>query len=136
LSAQQIAARLVAPVVWMARKTGRRPAACSSAEADKVARPKKPAASMFVRLPNLPPLAFRTASAAFRSLRYQPALLLGERRVEVQYERVGISAEFGDDERNALSHQARDERDVAREAVKLGHQDAALGTAGPGKGCR
>jgi hypothetical protein len=32
----------------------------------------------------------------------------------VEHERVGISAELGDDERHALRHQARHERDIAR----------------------
>src|SRR4051812_13368514 len=41
------------------------------------------------------------------------ALLLGQCREQVQHERIGVPAEFGDDERHALRHQARNERHVA-----------------------
>ena len=67
------------------------------------------------------------------ALRDQPPLLLGQRGVEVQHERVGVAAEFGDDERHALGHQAGDERDIAREPVELRDQDAALRGLGRGQ---
>jgi len=63
----------------------------------------------------------------------QPPLLLGERRIEVQHERVGVAPQFGDDERHPLRHQAGDERHVAREAVELGDQDGAFGLARGGQ---
>jgi hypothetical protein len=44
--------------------------------------------------------------------------------------------EFGDDEWHALRHQARNERDVAREAVQLGNNDWALAGAPCGQRCR
>ena len=81
-------------------------------------------------LPSLAPSAFFAASAASGALRDQPPLLLGQRGVEVQHERIGIAAQFGDDERHALGHQAGDERDIARQAVELGNQHAAFGAAG------
>ena len=42
---------------------------------------------------------------------------------------IGIAAEFGDDERHALRHQAGNERDIARQPVELGDQDAAFAPA-------
>ena len=42
-----------------------------------------------------------------------------QRRVEMQHERVSVAAEFGDDERHALGHEAGNERDIARQPVKL-----------------
>jgi hypothetical protein len=39
----------------------------------------------------------------------------------VQHEGVGIGSQFGDDEWDALGHQARDEGHVAREPIKLGN---------------
>ena len=69
------------------------------------------------------------------ALRDQPPFLLGQRRVEVQHERVGIGAEFRDDEGDALRHQAGNEGDVAGEAVELGHHDRALCLARCGQRC-
>ena len=59
-------------------------------------------------------------------LRDQPPLLLGESSVQVQHERVCIRAQFGDDERNPLRHEAGNERDVAGEPVELGDDDRAF----------
>ena len=41
-----------------------------------------------------------------------------------------VTAEFGDDERHALRHQPRHERNIAGKPVEFGHHDAALGGAG------
>jgi len=41
-----------------------------------------------------------------------------------------VPAEFSHDERDALGHQAGNERDIAGEAVELRDQDTALGVAG------
>jgi len=38
----------------------------------------------------------------------------------MEHEGIGIGAEFSDDERHLLRHQAGDEGDVAREPVELG----------------
>jgi hypothetical protein len=44
----------------------------------------------------------------------------------VQDERVDVGPELGHDERDALSHQACDKRDVATEPVELRYDDRAL----------
>ena len=48
----------------------------------------------------------------------------------MQHERIGISTQLGDDERDALRHQAGNEGHIAREPVELRYQDTATGTAG------
>jgi hypothetical protein len=53
----------------------------------------------------------------------------------VQHERVGVSPQFCNNERDALSHQAGNERYVAGEPVELRHQDGAFGGA-RGSQCR
>ena len=58
------------------------------------------------------------------ALRDLGALLFGDGRIDVQHERVGVR-DLGNDERHALRHQAGDERDVARQAVELGHDNRA-----------
>ena len=52
----------------------------------------------------------------------------------MEHERVGIGTELGDNEGNALNHQAGDEGDIAREAVELGHDDRAFRQASRGEG--
>ena len=59
------------------------------------------------------------------ALRDLGALLLGDRGVDVQHERVGVR-DLGDDEGHALRHQAGDERDITRQAIELGDDDRAL----------
>jgi TolB-like protein len=59
------------------------------------------------------------------ALGYQPALFLRERGINEQHERVGIGAEFGDNERGPVLHQAADEMHVAAEPVELGDDDRA-----------
>jgi hypothetical protein len=44
---------------------------------------------------------------------------------QVEQGRVGIGAEFGDDERHLVDHQSADEVDVARQAIELGDEDGA-----------
>jgi hypothetical protein len=63
-------------------------------------------------------------------------LLLGEGGPDVQHERVGIDAKLGDDEGDALGHQARNEVDVAGEAIELCDADRAFSPAGVGHGGR
>jgi hypothetical protein len=53
----------------------------------------------------------------------EPALLLGERCVEVEHEWVGVGSELRHDEGHPLGHEAGHEGHVAREAVELGHYD-------------
>ena len=50
----------------------------------------------------------------FGTFPYKPSFLLSQRRIEVQHERIGVPAQFGDDERHSLSHQSGDEGYVAR----------------------
>ena len=52
----------------------------------------------------------------------------------MQHERIGVSTEFSDDERHALRHQAGHEGDIARQAVQLGNDHAALRGFGCGQG--
>ena len=96
----------------------------------------RPASRMFVGLPSFAAARLPDRQCGLGALRDQPPFLLGQRGVEVQHERVGVAAEFGDDERHALRHQAGDERDIAGEAVQLRDQDAAFrGLGGGQRGC-
>jgi len=45
-------------------------------------------------------------------VRYHPALLLCERRVNVERERINVRAKLGDHERHLVRHQAGDEGHV------------------------
>ena len=56
------------------------------------------------------------------ALRYLGTLLFGDRRIDAEHERVGVR-DLGNDERNALRHQARDERHVSGQAIELGHDN-------------
>ena len=60
----------------------------------------------------------------------QSSFFLGESGVKMQHERVGVGSKLGDDERDALSHQAGDEGHIAGEPVELGHEHRALGRPG------
>ena len=62
--------------------------------------------------------------------RDQRALLLGQRGVDVQHERVGIDAQLGDDERHPVGHQAADEVHVAAKPIELGDNHRGLELAG------
>ena len=126
LSALVIASSVVAPVLRIASMIGRRPDANWSAAAVWICRPHTPAAAIskgcparrhWPSSPPAPPWSFRDQTSFF----------FGQRRVEVQHERIGIAAQLGNDERHALRHQTGHERDVAGEPVELGHQDAAFG---------
>ena len=64
------------------------------------------------------------------ALRDLGALLLGDRGVDVQHERVGVG-DLGDDERHALRHQGPDERDIAAQAIELG--DVIVQRTGEGR---
>ena len=59
---------------------------------------------MLIGFPSRAPLAFRIASAAFVRSEISRLSFFGQRRVQVQHERVGVAAEFSDDEWNALGH--------------------------------
>ena len=78
-------------------------------------------------------VAFEGLSAGFgggqggnRALADHLALALGEGRVQVQHERLDVRPELGDDERDAVRHQAGNEMDVPAEAIELGNRDRAF----------
>ena len=71
------------------------------------------------RIAQLAPACFPHRKCRLGALRDESLFLLSEGRVEVQHERIGIPAKFGNDERHALCHQARDERDIAGQTVEL-----------------
>ena len=48
----------------------------------------------------------------------------------MQHERVGISAELGDNEGNPVRHQAADEMHVTGQAVELGNEDRTFRLTG------
>jgi hypothetical protein len=56
----------------------------------------------------------------------QRLLFFRERRIQVQHEGVGVRAELGDDERNAVAHQAADEMNVATQPIELGYDHRAF----------
>jgi hypothetical protein len=68
-------------------------------------------------------LRFLRLQCVPRALRDQPALFLGQGGIEVQHERVSISAQLCHDEGRSVRHQARDEMDIAAQAIELRNQD-------------
>src|SRR5262245_42853306 len=58
----------------------------------------------------------------------ESTLLLGEGGVDVEHERVHIRTQLGDNEGNAMLHQAGDVGDIAAEPIELGddHRAAEL----------
>jgi hypothetical protein len=62
---------------------------------------------------------FRSAPADKR------AFFLRKRREQVQDERVNVRAEIGDQERDPVNHQARDEMNITGQPVQLGDGDRA-----------
>src|SRR5208282_6820944 len=67
-----------------------------------------------------------SSKASLGPLADQPPFFLGKRSVDVEHEGIGVSAQLGDDEGDALSHQSGNEMHVAAEAVELGHDNRAL----------
>jgi hypothetical protein len=51
-----------------------------------------------------------------------------------QHEGVRVGAKLGDDERDPLRHEPRDEGNVTREPVQFGDNDGAMNAAGLGQG--
>jgi hypothetical protein len=82
----------------------------------------------------LAPACLPDCQRCFGALGDQASLLLGQGGVEVEHERIGVAAEFSHDEGDALGHQARDERHIARQPVQLGDQDATSRSLGRSKG--
>jgi len=67
------------------------------------------------------------------SLGDQSALLFRQGSVQVKHERIGISAEFGHDERHPLSHEAGNKGNVPGKPIQLGDDYAAFRSFG---GCQ
>jgi hypothetical protein len=88
------------------------------------------------RVAELHPARLRSREPGARALADHAALLLGQGRVDVQRERINISAERTHNERHLLRHERRDERDVAAQPVELGNADGRLGTLGRLQRCR
>jgi hypothetical protein len=65
------------------------------------------------------------------SFRDHTPLLLGQSGIEVQHERIGISTEFGHNERNALDHQASNEGNIARDSMAVIRYAERNGTRRP-----
>ena len=87
------------------------------------------------RIAELHALCLLGCKRGARALGNQAPFLLGQRRIEMQHEWVGIGAQFGHDERHALRHQARHEGDIARQPVELGDNNGALVGLGGGERC-
>ena len=75
------------------------------------------------------PASLRGRQRRLGARRDQRALLLGQRRVDVQHERVHVRTKLCHNERNALRHQPGDERDIARQPIELGDNDRAYALA-------
>ena len=70
-----------------------------------------------------------TRKGILRALGYQRPFLFGERRIQVQHERVGIDAQLGNNKRDALCHQAGDKGNITRKPIELCHDDRSLDLA-------
>ena len=106
--------RLEMPVARMASITGRTLAANWSACAICTSRPMAAAAGAFTLVAERGFACPALGQCRLRPFRDQPALLLGQCRVEVQHEGIGVGPQVGDQERHPLRHQPGDEGDVAR----------------------
>src|SRR3981081_4497690 len=92
LRALAISLRVFAPAFRIARITGTRFAAKSSAACAWAMRPREPATQRFEGLPSLAPARFLCSQRGFSSLRNQPAFLFRQGSVQVQHEWVRVSA--------------------------------------------
>ena len=54
----------------------------------------------------------------------------------MQHERVDVTAELRYNERHSLTHKARNEMHIARQAIQPGHHDVGTELLGFTKGCR
>src|SRR3954471_8961946 len=71
------------------------------------------------RIAKLGPARLPDREGGLGPLGNEMAFLLSQSRIEVQHEGIGVPAELGHHERYALRHEARDERNVARQPVEL-----------------
>ena len=77
-----------------------------------------------VRIAELHTASLGGSKRRLRAFRDLGALLLGNGRIDVEHERVGVRM-LGHDERDALRHQARDKGYITRQAVQLRHDNWA-----------
>ena len=77
----------------------------------------------------MPPKPYTTCLRGLQRIlcasRDHAALLLRQRCVEVQHERVGVGTQLRGDEGHPRGHQPGDEGDVAGEPIELGDDDGA-----------
>jgi len=92
--------------------------------------------SQVCRISKRSPGCFFRRQCGLSPLGYEPAFFLGQSRVKMQHEWIGIPTELCDNERHALGHQASDKRHVARKAVELGNNYATLRSLCGGQGGR
>jgi hypothetical protein len=88
-----------------------------------------------LRIPENRSRSLLCRQGSFSSFGYQAPFFLGQGRVKVQHKRIGISAKLRDDERHSLGHQAGHKGHVARQAVELGNNYAALRSLCRGQRC-
>ena len=74
------------------------------------------ACAALVGLPNFTPHGLLCSQRGFGALRDEPALLLCQGGIEVQHERIGVAAEFGNDKRppGSLSYSIRQRRHMPK----------------------
>jgi hypothetical protein len=129
-SAKAMAPRPRTPDAGISSTIGSTFAARGSALTASVRRPRGSRFVEIARVAESRPCRLLGGEREPGALRDEPALLLGQRRVEVQHERVGVGPKLGDDKRHPLGHEARHEGYVTREAVELGdHHRATRGPA-------
>src|SRR5262245_15795493 len=78
------------------------------------------------RVAELSPTGLLSGEGSLAAGRDEHTILLRQSGVKMQHEGGGISAEFRDDERNAMRHQTADEMYVAGQAVELRDEDRTL----------
>jgi hypothetical protein len=67
--------------------------------------------------PQLPSCALQDRCSGFVALRDQPALLLGERCIDVQREFITVLSQRRDHEMDAVLHEPTDEMHVSRQSI-------------------
>ena len=77
-----------------------------------------------VRIAELHTASLGGGKRRLRAFRDLGALLLGNGRIDVEHERVGVRM-LGHDERDGLRHQARDKGYITGEAIQLRHNNGA-----------
>ena len=126
----------IGPADWTLRIIGSMFAAKRSASACRARRPAWPASAIFLGFAQGFATLLLGCQCCARALRDEAALLFGQRCVQVQHEGIGVAAQLGNDERNALRHEARDGSNITREPVELRNQHTAPCALGCCQRCR